>query len=132
MADSDTAQIGRITPRRIMLRLVPLLGLIYMVAYIDRQNVAYAKLQMVDALGMSEAVYGLGAGLFFLGYFLFEVPSNLIRERVGAPAWFARITTTWGHVTVLLVLAELPTAFYVLRFLPVTPGAGFSSCLLVF
>src|SRR3546814_20409037 len=99
MADSDTAQIGRITTRRIMLRLVPLLGLIYMVAYIDRQNVAYAKLQMVDALGMSEAVYGLGAGLFFLGSFLFEVPSNLLLARVGARAWFARLMVNWGAVT---------------------------------
>ncbi|MCM8732007.1 MFS transporter [Hephaestia sp. GCM10023244] len=125
MPGSDMADIGRITTRRIMLRLVPLLGLIYMIAYIDRQNVAYAKLQMVDALGMSEAAYGLGAGLFFLGYFLFEVPSNLILERVGARAWFARIMATWGTVTILLGFVESATSFYVLRFLLGAAEAGF-------
>src|SRR3546814_9150705 len=88
-------------------------------------DLAYAKLQMVDALGMSEAVYGLGAGLFFLGYFLFEVPSNLILERVGARAWFARIMVTWGAVTVLLGFAESATVFYVLRFLLGVAEAGF-------
>jgi MFS family permease len=117
--------IGRTTTRRVMRRLVPLLGLIYMVAYIDRQNVAYAKLQMVNALGLSEAAYGLGAGLFFLGYFLFEVPSNLLLERVGARAWFARIMASWGAVTVLLAFAKSATAFYILRFLLGIAEAGF-------
>lgn len=70
------------TSRTIMLRLMPLLGLIYMAAYIDRRNVVYAKLQLVDTLGMSEAAYGLGSGLFFIGYFLFEMPSNLLLGRI--------------------------------------------------
>jgi MFS family permease len=117
--------IGRATVRRVMLRLMPLLGLIYMVAYIDRQNVAYAKLQMVGALGLSEAAYGLGASLFFIGYFLFEVPSNLLLERVGARAWFARIMASWGLVTVLLAFTKSATAFYVLRFLLGVAEAGF-------
>ena len=117
--------IGRTTTRRVMKRLVPLLGLIYMVAYIDRQNVAYAKLQMVDALGLSEAAYGFGAGLFFLGYFLFEVPSNLLLERVGARAWFARIMASWGTVTVLLAFSKSAPAFYILRFLLGVAEAGF-------
>jgi len=117
--------IGPATIRTVMLRLMPLLGLIYMVAYIDRQNVAYAKLQMVGALGMSEAAYGLGSGLFFLGYFLFEVPSNLLLERVGARVWFARIMASWGLVTVLLAFARSATAFYVLRFLLGLCEAGF-------
>lgn len=117
--------IGPATIRTIMLRLMPLLGLIYMVAYIDRQNVAYAKLQMVGALGMSEAAYGLGSGLFFLGYFLFEVPSNLLLDRVGARVWFARIMASWGLVTVLLAFAKSATAFYVLRFLLGLCEAGF-------
>jgi MFS family permease len=118
-------EIGRTTLRRVMLRLVPLLGLIYMVAYIDRQNVAYAKLQMVGALGLSEAAYGFGAALFFIGYFLFEVPSNLLLERVGARAWFARIMASWGLVTVLLAFARSETAFYILRFLLGVAEAGF-------
>jgi MFS family permease len=119
------ATIGDTTVRQVMRRLVPLLGLIYMVAYIDRQNIAYAKLQMVGALGLSEAAYGLGAGLFFLGYFLFEVPSNLLLERVGARAWFARIMASWGVVTVLLAFARSEGAFYLLRFLLGLCEAGF-------
>jgi len=119
------ATIGGSTVRQVMRRLVPLLGLIYMVAYIDRQNIAYAKLQMVGALGLSEAAYGLGAGLFFLGYFLFEVPSNLLLERVGARAWFARIMASWGVVTVLLAFAHSKGAFYLLRFLLGLCEAGF-------
>ncbi|MGN6374899.1 MAG: MFS transporter [Sphingomonas sp.] len=119
------SDIGDSTIRRVMTRLVPLLGLIYMIAYIDRQNIAYAKLQMVGALGMSEAAYGLGAGLFFLGYFLFEVPSNLLLERVGARVWFARIMASWGTVTVLLAFAHSQTAFYILRFLLGACEAGF-------
>lgn len=119
------ADVGRATLRKVTLRLLPLLGLIYMVAYIDRQNVAYAKLQMVSALGMSEAAYGLGAGLFFLGYFLFEVPSNLFLERVGARLWFARIMASWGLVTVLLAFAKSATTFYILRFLLGLCEAGF-------
>ena len=117
--------IGRAALARIGWRLMPLLGLVYMVAYIDRQNVSYAKLQMVGALGLSEASYGLGAGLFFLGYFLFEVPSNLLLERVGARLWFARIMASWGLVTVLLAFAQGPVSFYVLRFLLGLAEAGF-------
>ena len=74
MASND---IGASTTRTISWRLMPLLGFVYLIAYIDRQNVSYAKLQMADDLGMSEAVFGLGASLFFIGYFLFELPSNL-------------------------------------------------------
>lgn len=117
--------LGRATISRISWRLMPLLGLIYMVAYIDRQNVSYAKLQMVSDLSLSEAAYGLGASLFFIGYFLFEVPSNLLLERVGARLWFARIMATWGVVTVLLGFTTSPTMFYVLRFLLGAAEAGF-------
>lgn len=74
--------------------MMSLLGPIYPVAYVDRQNVSFAKLQMLDNLGMTEAAYGLGASLFFIGYFLFEVPSNLVLGRVGARRWFARIMVT--------------------------------------
>ncbi len=117
--------LERTTISRLYLRLMPLLGLIYMVAYIDRQNVSYAKLQMVSDLGLSEAAYGLGASLFFIGYFLLEVPSNLLLERVGARLWFARIMATWGLVTVLLAFTSSATMFYVLRFLLGAAEAGF-------
>src|SRR5712671_2279065 len=77
-------------------RLIPFLFLCYMVAYLDRVNVGFAKLQMLADLKFSETVYGLGAGIFFVGYFLFEVPSNLIMYRVGARVWIGRIMITWG------------------------------------
>jgi sugar phosphate permease len=118
-------EVGRRTIATITRRLMPLLGLMYLIAYIDRQNVSYAKLQMVGDLGLSETAYGLGASLFFIGYFFFEVPSNVILERVGARIWFARIMATWGLVTVLLGFTQSPTMFYILRFLLGAAEAGF-------
>ncbi|MDF2640328.1 MAG: major facilitator family transporter [Novosphingobium lindaniclasticum] len=117
--------IGEPTVRRITWRLMPLLCLLYLVAYIDRQNVAFAKLQMVGDLGLSEAAYGLGSALFFLGYCLFEIPSNLVLERVGPRLWFARIIGAWGLVTLALGFAWTPTSFYILRFLLGVAEAGF-------
>jgi len=113
------------TVRTVTLRLMPLLGLLYLIAYIDRQNVSYAKLDMVGSLGLSETAYGLGASLFFLGYFLFEVPANVFLERVGARVWFARIMFTWGIVTILLGFTQNAAMFYVLRFLLGAAEAGF-------
>lgn len=118
-------ELEQSTVRRVMRRLLPLLGLIYMVAYIDRQNVSFAKLQMVSDLGLSESAYGLGASLFFIGYALFEVPSNLFLEKVGAPIWFARIMASWGLVTIALGFAWNETSFYTLRFLLGVAEAGF-------
>ncbi|MDP4024056.1 MFS transporter [Methylobacterium sp. NEAU 140] len=104
---------------------MPLLGLMYLIAYIDRQNISYAKLQMVGSLGLSETAYGLGASLFFLGYFLFEVPANVFLEKVGARRWFARIMFTWGIVTILLGFTTSTAMFYTLRFLLGVAEAGF-------
>ena len=84
---------------RVSRRIVPLIMLCYVVAYLDRVNVGFAKLQMSQALNFSETVYGLGAGIFFIGYFLFEVPSNLLLHRIGARVWIARIMITWGPVS---------------------------------
>jgi len=106
-------------------RMMPLLGLMYLIAYIDRQNVSFAKLQMLGDLHMSESAYGLGASLFFIGYFLFEVPSNLILGRVGARRWFARIMFSWGLVTILLAFTKNEVMFYILRFLLGAAEAGF-------
>ncbi len=117
---SEKSLIAKIT-----WRLMPFLGLLYLIAYIDRQNVSYAKLQMVDALGLSEYAYGLGASLFFVGYFLFEVPSNLFLYRFGARVWFTRIMVTWGLITITLAFTQSPTMFYILRFLLGFAEAGF-------
>jgi MFS family permease len=110
---------------KITWRLMPFLGILYLIAYIDRQNVSFAKLQMVDALGLSEYAYGLGASLFFIGYFIFEVPSNLLLNRFGARLWFARIIISWGLVTIALAYTSSPTMFYILRFLLGVCEAGF-------
>ncbi|MBB3384278.1 MULTISPECIES: MFS transporter [unclassified Rhizobium] len=110
---------------KITWRIMPFLGILYLIAYIDRQNVSYAKLQMVGDLGMSEYAYGLGASLFFIGYFIFEVPSNLLLDRFGASRWFARILISWGAVTVALAYTQNATMFYILRFLLGACEAGF-------
>ena len=122
MQDSDAgdAVIGLF-----LRRVMPLLGLMYLIAYIDRQNVSFAKLQMLGDLSMSETAYGLGASLFFIGYFLFEVPSNMALGRVGARIWFARIMITWGAVTIALAYTTGETMFYILRFLLGAAEAGF-------
>jgi sugar phosphate permease len=106
-------------------RLIPFVGICYLIAYIDRQNVSFAKLEMVGDLGLSEYAYGLGASLFFIGYFLFEVPSNVILEKVGARWWFARIMVSWGLVTIALAYTQSAAMFYVLRFLLGACEAGF-------
>ncbi|CAM2161004.1 MULTISPECIES: MFS transporter [Paraburkholderia] len=113
------------TYRKVAWRLTPLLMLCYVVAYLDRVNVGFAKLQMSAALNLSDAVYGFGAGIFFIGYFLFEVPSNVILHRVGARIWIARIMVTWGLVSILTMFVTTPTMFYVMRFLLGLCEAGF-------
>src|SRR5689334_7493006 len=84
---------------KVMLRLIPFMILLYLMNYLDRVNISFAQLQMKDDLGFSDDIYGTGAGIFFIGYFLFEVPSNLIMERVGARLWMARIMITWGLIS---------------------------------
>lgn len=97
-------------------RLIPFLFLCYVAAYLDRVNVGFAKLQMLSDLGFSETVYGLGAGVFFIGYFLFEVPSNIILHKVGARLWIARVMLTWGLISGAMMFVKTPTMFYVMRF----------------
>ena len=110
---------------RIFWRIVPFLFLCYVVAFLDRVNVGFAKLQMAGHLGFSDAVYGFGAGIFFIGYFLFEVPSNLVLEKVGAKWWIARIMVTWGIISSCMMLVETEFWFYTLRFLLGVAEAGF-------
>lgn len=106
-------------------RLIPFLAVLYFVAYLDRLNVGFAALQMNAALGFSSRVYGFGAGIFFLGYFLFEVPSNLALARFGARVWIARIAVVWGIVSIGTLLVAGPVSFYTVRFLLGAAEAGF-------
>ena len=104
------------TIRKVSLRLVPFLMLCYFVAYLDRVNVGFAALTMNKALGISASAFGFGAGIFFFSYFLFEVPSNLMLEKVGARAWMCRIMVSWGLLSMACAFAQGPLSFYVLRF----------------
>lgn len=124
-AAGDTATLEAATYRKVGWRLIPFLMLCYFVAYLDRVNVGFAQLQMKSDLQFSDAVYGFGAGIFFLGYFLFEVPSNLVLHRVGARIWIARIMITWGLISALTMFIQTPTMFYVARFLLGLAEAGF-------
>jgi MFS family permease len=124
-AGAPSSSFEEATYRKVSWRLLPLLLVCYLVAYLDRVNVGFAKLQMASALHLSDAVYGLGAGIFFLGYFLFEVPSNLILHRVGARVWIARIMVSWGVVSALTMFVTTPAMFYGMRFLLGLAEAGF-------
>ena len=111
--------------RKITLRIVPFVMLLYFIAFIDRVNIGFAALTMNKDLGFSPSVFGFGAGIFFLGYFLFEVPSNLILEKVGARLWIARVMVTWGMVSAAFAFISGDTSFYILRFLLGAAEAGF-------
>lgn len=124
-AGAPPSSFEEATYRKVAWRLTPLLMLCYVVAYLDRVNVGFAKLQMSTDLHLSDAVYGFGAGIFFLGYFIFEVPSNVILHRVGARVWIARIMVTWGIISMLTMFVTTPTMFYVMRFLLGLAEAGF-------
>lgn len=121
LAARDTAAIYR----KITWKLIPFLCLCYLAAYLDRINIGLAKLQMASDLSLSETAFGLGAGLFFVGYILFEVPSNLILQRVGAKIWIARIMITWGLLSTATLLVQTPMQFYIIRFLLGAAEAGF-------
>jgi len=102
--------------RQVTLRLIPLLILIYVLAHLDRVNVSFAALTMNEDLGFSDAIYGLGAGLFFFGYFLFEVPANKLLERIGARRLIGSIMLVWGAVSAAMATVGTPFEFYVMRF----------------
>src|ERR1700733_9240179 len=138
MADSSSVQVAtaaavrasasefeKATYQKVTRRLIPFLVLCYVVSYLDRINVGFAKLQMLSDLGFSETVFGLGAGIFFIGYFFFEVPSNIIMHRVGARIWIARIMITWGLVSGATLFVKTPMEFYGVRFVLGLAEAGF-------
>lgn len=111
--------------RKITWRLIPFLGILWLLAWIDRINVGYVKLTMLNDLKWSETVYGLGAGIFFLGYFFFEVPSNLLLQKIGAKKTLMRITIGWGSICVAMMFVKTPEMFYFLRFMMGAFEAGF-------
>jgi MFS family permease len=122
---NDNRSVEKATMRRVSLRLMPFLLAAYLLCYIDRVNVGFASLQMNKAVGIDPKTYGLGAGIFFIGYFILEVPSNLALERFGARTWIARIMITWGLVSGAFALIGGPVSFLVLRFLLGAAEAGF-------
>lgn len=113
------------TYKKILFRLIPFLMVLWVLAWIDRVNIGFVKLTMIDDLKWSEAIYGLGAGIFFLGYFFFEVPSNLLLQKIGAKKTIMRITIGWGLTTIAMMFVKTPEQFYVGRFLLGVFEAGF-------
>lgn len=121
ITESVASRVDRKTVRRI----VPFVMLLYIIAYLDRVNISYASLEMNADIGLSTAAYGFGAGIFFVGYIIFEVPSNVLLRRFGARRWLARIIFSWGILATCMALVQGPTSFYVLRFLLGVAEAGF-------
>jgi ACS family tartrate transporter-like MFS transporter len=131
-SESATDLVGKRTRSKIARRVLPFLCLLYLSAYLDRANVSFAKLTMTADLHFSEAVYGFGAGIFFLGYLLLEIPGALIVERWGARRWFARILITWGLCTIVVGFVRTPMQFYGARFLLGVAEAGFYPGIIVY
>ncbi|SDV47261.1 MFS transporter [Chitinasiproducens palmae] len=117
---------------KVFWRFIPLLVICWVIAYLDRVNISFAKLQMQSELGLSDAVYGFGASVFFIGYFLFEVPSNMVLHRVGARVWIMRIMVTWGIASACMMFIKSEVGFYVIRFLVGSLEAGFVPGVLYF
>src|SRR5215467_8976741 len=130
--DEDAANFERLTSRRIARRLLPFLFVLYVISFLDRMNVGAAALQMPRDLGLSDRAIGVGAGIFFFGYFLLEIPGALIAERWSARRWIARIMVSWGILTVLLAFIHSARQFYVIRFLVGAAEAGFFPAVIVY
>src|SRR5208282_4023697 len=132
MSSSPTLTVEQNTRRRIAFRLLPFLWILYVIAFLDRVNVAYAALEMSHDLRFSDRVFGLGAGIFFIGYVLLEIPGALIVERWGARRWIARIMITWGIITVFVGFVHTSGQFYTVRFLLGAAEAGFFPGIIVY
>jgi hypothetical protein len=131
-ADSTTTAFERKTIRKLRARIIPFIFVLYIVAFLDRTNIAVAKLTMNGELGVTATQYGLLSGIFFVGYFLLEVPSNLLLHRVGARVWIARILVTWGIVAMIGGLVQSVHQLYVVRFLLGVAEAGFAPGMLLY
>lgn len=132
MNDTSLTPQDRALFARVATRIIPLMILMYAIAFLDRSNLAFAALEMNEDLGFSPEVYGFGAGIFFIGYFLFEVPSNVIIEKVGARIWICRIMITWGLVSGAMAFVQGTASFYTLRFLLGVAEAGFAPGMLLY
>src|SRR6476620_8940937 len=121
----ETTEMHKQTMRKVVTRLMPALLVLYVIAYLDRVNVTFAQDRLEEDLGFSGAVYGFGAGIFFIGYFLLEVPSNLALHRFGARKWMARIMITWGLISACTIFVQGPLSFYTVRFMLGIAEAGF-------
>src|SRR5471030_1885848 len=122
--------LHRIATHKAMLRLIPLMCAIYFMSYLDRTNVSLAKARLAADLGISAAAYGLGAGIFFIGYALLEVPSNLVAHRVGPRRWIARIAVTWGALSAAMMFVQGEYSFYTIRVLLGIAEAGLFPALM--
>ena len=131
-SDADAESFAQRTSQRIARRLLPFLFVLYVIAFLDRMNVSAAALQMPRDLGLSDRSFGVGAGIFFFGYFLLEIPGALIAERWSARRWIARIMISWGILTVLLAFIHSADQFYVVRFLVGAAEAGFFPAVIVY
>jgi len=127
----DTARAAMLR-RKVAWRIMPLVILLYLVAYLDRANVGFAKLRMARDLQFSDEVFGLGIGIFFLGYLTLEIPGALLVERWSARKWFARILITWGLISACTAFVRTPMQFYVVRFLLGVAEAGFFPGIIVY
>src|SRR3954454_3592545 len=130
-ASADAAREAAVVAR-VMRRLIPFMCFLYFLNYIDRVNIQFAKLEMNQALGLNDAQYGFAAGIFFVGYCLFEIPSNLILGRVGARRWIARIMITWGLISAAMCLMTGAKSFYALRLLLGIAEAGFFPGMVIY
>jgi ACS family tartrate transporter-like MFS transporter len=133
MSDDRAAAVDpRVVRRKVAWRIVPLILVLYIIAYLDRANAGYAKLQMREALGFSETVFGQGIGIFFIGYLLLEIPGALLVERWSARKWFARILVSWGFCSMGMAMVQTPGEFYLARFLLGLAEAGFFPGVIVY
>src|SRR5215468_1223146 len=117
MTATPALDVESATLRKLFLHLLPFLFLLYIVAYLDRINVSFAALEMREQFGLSDRAYGRGAGMFFAGYFFFQLPSNLILDRVGVRRWISVLMVIWGLVSCAMIFVRGPLSFYSLRFL---------------
>ena len=125
-------ELGQRTIRKVKWRLLPLVVFLYFLAYLDRTNVGFAKLEMSEDIGLSAAAYGLGAGIFFIGYAIFEIPSNAGMVRFGARKWIARILVTWGFFATIMAAVQGEATFYIIRFLLGAAEAGFFPAIILY
>src|SRR5262249_51619716 len=129
---ANHSDVGRSARKRIAWRLLPFLFVSYVIAFLDRANIGAAALQMPKELGFSEKVVGLGAGMFFIGYLVLEIPGALIAERWSARKWIARIMITWGAITMVMASVRTAREFFAMRFLLGAAEAGFFPSVILY